>query len=148
LPEHLQGQSFANLLRKKPHTPRTEIFAEKTFHTAYEPQRAIRTNRYKLIWNVEAGIINVPGDIMHSPIFPQMIKTITQERPHFELYDLSQDQQELNNLASNPEYAEVFHNLRQKLLDWMQKTDDPILKGPLASPFYYQGLEKLTESSP
>jgi len=147
LPEHLQGQSFANLLRKQPHTPRTEIFAEKTFHTAYEPQRAIRTNRYKLIWNVEAGIINVPGDIMHSPIFPQMINTITQERPHFELYDLSQDQQELNNLASNPDYAEVFHNLCHKLVDWMQKTDDPILKGPLASSFYYQGLEKLTESN-
>lgn len=145
IPSQLQGQSFANLLRQTPHQARDYIFAEKTFHTAYEPQRAIRTERYKLIWNIEAGIINVPGDIMHSPIFPQMIEQITVERPPFELYDLQQDKLEQNNLISNPAYAEVFQELRKKLLEWMQETGDPILNGPIASPFYDNGLDLLTE---
>lgn len=145
IPAQLQGQSFANLLRQNPYQARDHIFAEKTFHTAYEPQRAIRTERYKLIWNIEAGIINVPGDIMHSPIFPQMIEQITVERPPFELYDLQQDKLEQDNLISNPAYAEVFRKLRQQLLQWMQETGDPILNGPIASPFYDNALDLLTE---
>ncbi len=143
VPDTIQGKSFAALLRNQPYTSRQEVFAEKTFHTTYEPLRAIRTNRYKLIWNVEAGILNVPGDIMHSPIFPQMIEQITQERPYYELYDLTQDPLERNNLALHPEYRQIFNDLRERLLSWMRETGDPLLQGPIASPFYEQGLATL-----
>ncbi len=142
-PPNIQGQSFANLLRKQSFLGRDSIFAEKTFHTAYEPQRAIRTRRYKLIWNVEIGIVNVPGDVMHSPIYPQMIEAITQERPHFELYDLQNDPLERDNLVDNPQYSEIFHDLRQKMLSWMLETGDPLASGPIASPFYEKGILKL-----
>ncbi|MFN2303836.1 MAG: sulfatase/phosphatase domain-containing protein, partial [Anaerolineales bacterium] len=145
LPSNLQGQSFANVLREKPYQSRDEIFVEKTFHTAYEPQRAIRTKRYKLIWNVEAGIINVPGDVMRSPIYPQVINQVVKERPTFELYDLEVDPLEQNNLADNLHYIEIFDNLRQHLLNWMKDTQDPIIKGPLASPFFDQGKNSLIE---
>jgi len=146
-PPNLQGQSFAGLLREQAYQAREEIFAEKTFHTTYEPQRAIRTKRYKLIWNVEAGIINVPGDIMHSPIFPQMIDEITEERPYFELYDLLNDPLEHHNLIDDPAYAEIFDDLRQRLLAWMEETQDPILQGPIKSPFYDHGKAQLDEGS-
>jgi len=145
VPNELQGHSFANLLRGKSYHARGHIFAEKTFHTAYEPQRAIRTDRYKLIWNIEAGIVNVPGDIMHSSIFPQMIQQITVELPPFELYDLQTDPLEQNNLVSDLAYAEVFQDLRQQLLQWMQETGDPILEGPIASPFYHHARDLLTQ---
>ena len=142
-PTNLQGKSFANLLLEKEYIGREEIFAEKTFHTAYEPQRAIRTKRFKLIWNLEAGIMNVPGDIMHSPIYPQMIDQITQELPYFELYDLESDPLEKNNLIEDPEYQSVREDLAQRLLKWMQETDDPLLKGAIISPFYRHGQELL-----
>lgn len=146
-PPNIQGHSFAGLLRQQQYTTREAVFAEKTFHTAYEPQRAIRTKRYKLIWNVEAGIVNVPGDIMHSPIFPQMIDEITEERPYFELYDLVEDPDEKKNLIDDPFYVEVFNDLRQRLLAWMQDTHDPILEGPITSPFYDYGKTKLDAGS-
>ncbi|NWG15735.1 MAG: sulfatase [Chloroflexi bacterium] len=139
-PERLQGRSFANLLRGRPYTPREFLFAEKTFHTAYEPQRAIRTRRYKLIWNAEVDIINVSGDIMHSPIFPQMIDQITVERLPLELYDLQTDPLERQNLITHPDYAKTTQTLRQHLLDWMQQTGDPLLNGPIASPYYDRAL--------
>jgi hypothetical protein len=41
-------------------------------------------------------------------------------------------------------YKEIFDNLRQRLLNWMQESHDPLLKGPMASPFYDYGKEKLT----
>jgi arylsulfatase A-like enzyme len=145
-PENLQGQSLAPLLRRKSYRPRQQVFAEKTFHTAYEPQRAIRTSRYKLIWNAEAGIVNVPGDIMRSPIFPQMIQQIVVELPPFELYDLQTDPLEQRNLANDPAYAETFHALRRQLLAWMRDTGDPLLEGPLASPFYHRALALLIQN--
>lgn len=144
-PENLQGQSFAPLLRRESYQPRQQVFAEKTFHTAYEPQRAIRTGRYKLIWNIEAGIVNVPGDIMRSPIFPQMIQQIVIELPPFELYDLQNDPLEQHNLVDDPAHADTYRSLRQQLLAWMRETGDPILNGPVASPFYQRSLALLTQ---
>lgn len=135
-PNNLHGRSFWPRLTGGHYTPNTHIFAEKTFHTAYEPQRAIRTHRYKLIWNAEVDIINVAADIQHSPIFPQMIDELTRERPPLELYDLQTDPVERENLAGRPAYAEVERDLRERLLNWMQATGDPLLEGPIASPYY------------
>jgi arylsulfatase A-like enzyme len=132
-------------LRRESYQPRQQVFAEKTFHTAYEPQRAIRTGRYKLIWNIEAGIVNVPGDIMRSPIFPQMIQQIVVELPPFELYDLQNDPLEQRNLVDDPAHADTYRSLRQQLLAWMRETGDPILNGPVASPFYQRALALLTQ---
>ena len=44
------GRSLMPLLRKEvDRGPRRDLFAEMTFHAAYEPQRAIRTRRWKYI---------------------------------------------------------------------------------------------------
>lgn len=146
--DRVQGQSFAGLLRGVPYTPRTHLFAEKTFHTAYEPQRMVRTSRYKLIWNAEAGILNVPADIMHSPIYPQMIDHITVERAPLELYDLHADPLERHDLSEDPAYTSIRDELRRLLLGWMQETGDPLLAGPIASPFFEQALGALRGDGP
>ena len=145
--DKLQGESYWQLLQGKNHNVRDVIYAGKTFHTDYEPQRMIRSERYKLIWNAEVDIINVPADIMHSPIYPQMIETLTVERPPFELYDLTIDPDEMNNRAGDVEYADILEDLRQRLFQWMQDTDDPILKGPIASPYYTRAISQLKGQS-
>lgn len=144
-PVNLQGRSFADLLRHQPYSQRAEIYAEKTFHTAYEPQRAIRTSHYKLIWNAEAGIVNVPGDTMRSPIYPQMIDKIVEERPHFELFNLRVDPHEQNNLIGHPDYVNVFNDLRHRLSTWMVETGDPLVNGPVSSPFFQDGIQLLNQ---
>lgn len=143
IPENLHGQSFWALLAGGKYLQRAHIFAEKTFHTAYEPQRAIRTARYKLIWNAEVDIINVAADIQHSPIYPQMIDELTVERPPFELYDLDVDPDEQDNIAGQPAYEQVELYLRGLLLQWMRETDDPLLDGPIASPYYDRAKQML-----
>lgn len=145
LPARLQGKTFSNLLRGTDYQPRSCIFAEKTFHTAYEPQRAIRTARYKLIWNGEVNIISVPADIMRSPIYPQMVDDIAVERPPFELYDLQADPLERVNLIDERDHSDIAEDLRRQLLDWMRSTGDPLLEGPVPSPFYDVGLRQLTQ---
>jgi N-sulfoglucosamine sulfohydrolase len=143
VPDNLHGQSFAGLLRGEPYQPREYVFAEKSFHTAYEPQRAIRTGRYKLIWNAEVDIINVAGDVRHSSIYPQMIDQITVERPPLELYDLQIDPLEHHNRIDDADYAGIANELRQTLHDWMRQTGDPLLDGPISSPYYDRALSLL-----
>jgi N-sulfoglucosamine sulfohydrolase len=124
--------------------PRTEIFAEKTFHTYYEPMRAIRTDRYKLIVNFEISTrVDVPTDIRQSPIYPLMLSQFDDVRPPVELYDLAEDRWEQHNLAGSIELASIEADLGRRLGDWMRATADPLLNGPVASPYYEDALARL-----
>ena len=48
-PAWLQGPSLLPLVRGEADELHDEIFAEMTYHAAYEPQRAVRTERWKYI---------------------------------------------------------------------------------------------------
>jgi len=146
IPSEVQGRSFWPLLQRKKYAPRQEIFAEKTYHTYYEPMRCIRTPNYKLIVNLEVSSqIDIPNDIRKSPIYPQMLDVIAKGRVTIELYDLVIDPQEETNLAGQPEVFEVEANLRKRLLQWMKETNDPILNGPIPSPYYENALRWLLQ---
>lgn len=144
----LHGRSYWPLLRDEASAHNASVFAEKTFHTAYEPQRAVRTERYKLIANLEVDVMNIPGDVMRSPITAQMVDEIASERPQLELYDLHNDPDERDNRIDDPGLAAVAEGLKRELVSWMRETHDPILDGPIASPYHQAarralGLEAL-----
>ena len=104
----LEGRSVWPLLQGDAYAPRTEVFAEKTFHTYYEPMRAIRTDHHKLIVNFEVSTaVDVPADIRASPIYPLMLPDFNRARPPIELYDLASDPWEQTNLAESPDFAAV-----------------------------------------
>src|SRR3712207_8176259 len=48
-PAYLQGESLLPLVNGEADEVREAIFAEKTYHVAYEPERCARTHRYKYI---------------------------------------------------------------------------------------------------
>src|SRR5216683_2929739 len=48
-PSWLQGKSLLPLVRSEAEQVNKEIYAEATYHAVYEPQRAIRTQRWKYI---------------------------------------------------------------------------------------------------
>ncbi len=50
------------------------------------------------------------------------------------LYDLLYDPNEAANLVSDPAYVEVLAAMRTRLHAWMQRTDDPLLRGPVMEP--------------
>src|SRR5713226_2811096 len=112
VPASVQGRSFWRLLTANSYVARAEIFAEKTFHTYYEPMRAIRTLAHKLIVNFEVSTtVDVPTDIRQSPIYPLMLFEFGGVRPPVELYDLQADPWEQRNLADRPEVATIQADL-------------------------------------
>lgn len=52
------------------------------------------------------------------------------KRPEFELFDIKKDPFNLNNLAGNPDYAEVEEELKQALTAELKKSGDPRITGP------------------
>lgn len=121
------------------------IFIEKTYHGYYDPMRGLRTSRWKYIRNFEAGPgVEIPGDIAGSGAYRDLAgKLEPSHHQPVELYDLQNDSNEFENLASKPEFAQVRRELDTTLHAWMRETGDPLLEGPIASPFYQRSSAEL-----
>ena len=139
----IQGRSVLPLLRGEAYEPRQAIFAEKTFHSYYDPMRCVRTHRHKYIRNFETGFaVEVPGDIQQSPIFRADPSRYSSDRASLvELYDLEADPLEQQNLAGTAAVQAVEQRLSAELWSWMRETTDPLLKGPVPSPRYRQAMQ-------
>ena len=51
-----------------------------------------------------------------------------------QLYDLMFDPAETHNLADCPDMQHILADMRGRLDNWMQRTDDPLLQGDLIPP--------------
>jgi N-sulfoglucosamine sulfohydrolase len=125
-PPWLQGRSLLT------DPPPDAVFAEMTFHAAYEPQRAIRTERYKYIRRFDNGHEGpVLANIDDSPSKTYLLAHGLADRAVAgeELYDLVFDPLELDNLAADPAHARTLGELRERLRAWMADTGDPLLDG-------------------
>ncbi|MGI8869123.1 MAG: sulfatase-like hydrolase/transferase [Mycobacteriales bacterium] len=137
-PSWLQGRSLVPL----PDDPDREIFAEINYHAAYEPHRAIRTGRWKLIRSNGADVDW--GGPSHKPLAnvddtaskQHWVEAGWADRPvaAVQLYDLLFDPQERHDVADDPAYADVRHDLDARLTTWMRRTADPLLRGPIPQP--------------
>jgi N-sulfoglucosamine sulfohydrolase len=138
IPAEVQGYSFLALLRGEPHPACEVIYAEKTFHSYYDPMRCVRTDRFKYIRNFETAFaVEVPGDVQLGPIFRSDPGRYSFDRQQMvELYDLFSDPLELHNLVGDAARANIRRELDQRLWQWMEETKDPLLLGPIASPRY------------
>ena len=136
VPANSHGHSLLPLVRRETTEVREELFAELTYHAAYDPQRAIRTGRHKLIRHFGDRLEPVLPNIDDSPSKSLMIAAgwATQRRPRVELYDLVMDPGEMRNLAEVSEFAPLRDELDARLHEWMASTDDPLLAGPVAAP--------------
>ena len=127
--------------------PRERVFAEKTFHSYYDPMRAVRSPAAKLIVNFGVGFrVEVPGDVTEGAIFRSDPGRYTGgPHPVAELYDLRADPLERHNLLDGDARPAPFEDLRTALLAWMRDGDDPLLgaRGPLIAPQHRRALHLL-----
>ena len=114
-----------------------EMFAEVTYHAAYEPQRCVRTERWKYIRRFdETHTRTVLSNCDDSATKEVLVKNGWGDQvvPAEQLYDLIFDPAETRNLAEDPEHSGQLEEMRRRLEGWMEETDDPIRKGPVEAP--------------
>jgi len=100
VPDGVDGRSLRPVLAGEAEDWRTSAFAE--YHGdefGLYSQRMVRTEEFKFVFN--APDVN-------------------------ELYDLRADPHELANLADHPDYRSERERLVERLLDWMDRTGDPL----------------------
>ncbi|GAA3880232.1 sulfatase family protein [Tessaracoccus defluvii] len=103
----MQGVSFWPQLTVDPERPTREAMYYRYFenddvnHHAFA-HYGIRTERYKLIYFYNDGM-GLPGSSPHA--YP----------PEWELYDLQEDPEELNNVYGDPAYRELREQLKAQL---------------------------------
>lgn len=144
---NLRGNSLLPLIEKGGSVKELPVFYSHNLHevTMYYPMRAIRTKKYKLIHNLNYGMpFPIDQDLYVSPSFQDILNKTRNHQPTFwyrylhnyynrkewELYSLHFDPMEINNLAYDPHYKDVFNQLKSQLNDWQQKTNDPWLCSP------------------
>jgi hypothetical protein len=97
----------------------------------------VRTERYKYIRRFDEEFTRyVLPNIDDSPTKRFLLEhgLAERERPREALFDLYHDPTEQDNRVDDPDYAEVYEDLRGRLEEWMRETDDPLLDGPVSKP--------------
>lgn len=137
-PDIMDGNPFLGSFAS--HDSINEIYATSNrFDEKIDMKRAIRSGNYKFIRNVYPEISNAL-DISYRNSMPLMQnlfelhknnqldehqnKWFDVPKPKTELYDLSVDPYELNNLAYQSEYHQMADSLSQKLDRWMLFSGD------------------------
>ncbi len=144
VPAKMTGVSFLPLLRGEPFTPRKYLFTERGPHgnapvtvnmknSGYDLSRAVRSDRYKFIYNCTPWIPYSPVDSAGGAAWQEMTAAhtdgklaaplvatyFTTPRPVYEFYDLNEDPSELRNLSGQPALAQVERELRLALAEKM-----------------------------
>lgn len=136
------GASFDSIIdSESPDDWREEIYAAHSFHgiTNYYPMRVVRTKKYKFIYNIAWKLdYSFASDLWASPAWQAVLRNEATHfgarsveayvhRPCFELYDLENDPDEIDNLADRAEYSDLVEGFKEKLKAFQENTDDPWL---------------------
>jgi len=135
-PHWLEGRSLMPVIRGEAAEVNEAVFAEVNFHGSYEPMRAVRTRRWKYIRRYGDRLRPALANCDDSPSKALWLEHGWRERTYAreELYDLAFDPNEACNRAADPACAEPLAEMRGRLDDWMTRTDDPLLCGPVPAP--------------
>ena len=139
-----QGHSFKTIIEQENVTGWNEVYGSHSLHeiTMYYPMRVLRERRYKLIVNLAHELpFPMALDLQQSFTWQNALKTGQNQygqrtidaylhRPHFELYDLQTDPDEVRNLAGprmagNPNHQAVLKQMQEKIKRFQKQTGDP-----------------------
>lgn len=132
VPKDIDGVSFRGCFGDEPIPGiRDAVFAQfPDIHLGAREARAIRTDQYKLIRNFFPATLSEFG-LDYQNLLP----------PFVQLFDLEKDPGEWNDVAEDSRYQNVRVELERRLMDWLIKTDDFILKGPRPTLYHMAALE-------
>lgn len=121
---------------------RNSVYGSHVTHEImmYYPMRMVRTKDYKFIWNIAHELpFPMARDLYESPTWQSTLESDQKtfgrkdissfsERPEFELYDLKNDPQELENLSGDMDYNSIEEAFVEELKEFQTRTNDPWIR--------------------
>ncbi|WP_442508582.1 sulfatase/phosphatase domain-containing protein [Novipirellula sp. SH528] len=155
IPQHLPGYSILPVLQSKKARRRHHLYSAFVAHTTglhqYWPSRTITDGRWKLTHHVfgdgtrqrypdgNKAVFSLNKQLKELPS-DSLARKIAQRcevPPAFELYDLQNDPNELQNLFGDPKHAYVQDRLTAGLKRWRQQSSDPFLDDQFVEHFTF-----------
>jgi N-sulfoglucosamine sulfohydrolase len=133
-PGWFEGKSFLPVLEGTAAEINQAVFAEVTYHAAYEPKRSVRTRRWKYVRHFDDRTTVILPNCDDSASKSYWMENGWKTEPLIareELYDLVFDPMEHTNLVSETRVNEILGGMRSRLHVWMRQTEDPLLRGPV-----------------
>ena len=148
----LTGKSLLPLIQREPKainrkfrstdSAYDQVFSSHNFHeiTMYYPIRVYRTTDMKIIHNLNnKAPYPIAADLYVAPTFLDILNRTESGLPlpwittldkyyyrdEWQMFNLTSDPHEQNNLAYNPEYHTVFKSMQERLSQWLVETNDP-----------------------
>lgn len=141
----LTGRSLLPALEMEPLW--ATVFSSQSHHevTMSYPMRSVHHQNFRLIHNLNFKMpFPIDQDFYVSPTFQDILnRTMAGQRTgwykdlhqyyyreRWELYDMSRDPQETQNLAADPHFTQVLEMLKAQLVKWQWETHDPWVCAP------------------
>lgn len=138
VPEYMQGQAFLGAQKT---AERKYVYAARDrMDGQYDMVRAVRNKQFKYIRNYRPGQpvyqdiefrkkgINTMKELIRLRDIGALDETqmlwFNPTKPEEELYDCEADPHEVNNLAADPQYADILEELRKAHNTWMEEIND------------------------
>ena len=164
-PSILDGKSLLPVLTGETKEHKKYVFGEMTTRgvtngSDYFGIRSIRSRKFKYVWNFTPEV-KFQNACTSSSIFKSWQEKAASDsdaadkvrryenRPGEELYDITKDPYEWNNLADDPQYATIKVRMKRRLLDWMKAMGDKGQQTELEALDHQTGnRNKKTQESP
>lgn len=129
-PPWLQGTSLMPLVRGEAEQVNETIFAEHEAHAVPEPQASVRTERYKYIRRLDGSDRVRPPNVDNTHTKELWLREGWDKKPVSveQLYDLSLDPQERNNLLASPSHIAILDDMRRRMVVRMEEYDNSLLR--------------------
>lgn len=146
VPPGVTGKSLLPVCKKPDTAFRDYLFTEKNCDEVdmYYPRRAVRDQRYKLIYSLLDGKENMAAmryitakstspvagaaneeELKNAPDSIQKAYHDWRYPNKVQLYDLQNDPYEFHDLSEDPRYADIKKRLMDRMVQWQEETDDP-----------------------
>ena len=139
VPKHVQGKSFADVLRGRTKKHRDVVFGSHTthFYATSVPSRSIRDDGHHYIFNLTSNEfcsnslsgISYQAMAAHAKKDPELAARLhrLKYRSQEELFDVRADRFEMKNLATSPAHAAVRNRMNRRLTMFMKEISYPWL---------------------
>ena len=145
-PERIQGLSFRPIMNDPTAIVREVVFAEHNWHVYKNHERMVRFGDWLYIRNHFPNQQNLCMEATTGGAGEELVEAHKQGQlteaqknifwnpcPEEELYHVSKDPDQLDNLAGNPEHHAQIEKMRQLLGNWTEQTGDSVPENPTLS---------------